>query len=99
MAHRLLGLADKFADGKIAFLLEGGYDLAGLRGSVAAVLAAMQSGAAPAVDAAQVACQSDRPADSPHSTSFMSVIDNLKVLLIHRQVSIYRDVSNPLKIG
>ena len=54
MAHRLLGLADKFADGKIAFLLEGGYDLAGLRGSVAAVLAAMQSAAAPAVDAAAV---------------------------------------------
>ena len=53
MAQRLLGLADKFADGKIAFLLEGGYDLAGLRGSVAAVLAAMQSGATPAYDAAQ----------------------------------------------
>jgi acetoin utilization deacetylase AcuC-like enzyme len=48
MAQRLLGLADKFAAGKIAFLLEGGYDLAGLRGSVAAVLGAMQSGAAPA---------------------------------------------------
>ncbi|MGZ8466332.1 MAG: histone deacetylase family protein [Candidatus Binatia bacterium] len=57
MATRLLGLADKFADGKIAFLLEGGYDLAGLRGSVAAVLAAMQSGAVPAGDAA-------RPRDS-----------------------------------
>jgi acetoin utilization deacetylase AcuC-like enzyme len=53
MAQRLLGLADKFADGKIAFLLEGGYDLAGLRGSVAAVLAAMQSGATPAFVAAK----------------------------------------------
>ena len=53
MATRLLGLADRFADGKIAFLLEGGYDLAGLRGSVAAVLAAMQSGAARAGDAAR----------------------------------------------
>ena len=48
MAQRLLGLADKFADGQIAFLLEGGYDLTGLRGSVAAVLDAMQSGAAAA---------------------------------------------------
>ncbi len=38
MAQRLLGLADRFADGRITFLLEGGYDLAGLRDSVAAVL-------------------------------------------------------------
>ena len=38
MAQRLLELADGMADGKIAFLLEGGYDLAGLRDSVAAVL-------------------------------------------------------------
>ena len=43
MARSLLGLADWFADGRIAFLLEGGYDLAGLRDSVAAVLAAMQT--------------------------------------------------------
>jgi acetoin utilization deacetylase AcuC-like enzyme len=43
MARSLLGLADRFADGRIAFLLEGGYDLAGLRDSVAAVLAAMQT--------------------------------------------------------
>jgi acetoin utilization deacetylase AcuC-like enzyme len=61
MAHRLLGLADKFADGKIAFLLEGGYDLAGLRGSVAAVLAAMQSGAAPAFDGAQLGASQIAP--------------------------------------
>ena len=43
MARLLLVLANRFADGRIAFLLEGGYDLAGLRDSVAAVLAAMQA--------------------------------------------------------
>ena len=43
MARLLLTLANRFADGRIAFLLEGGYDLAGLRDSVAAVLAAMQA--------------------------------------------------------
>jgi len=43
MARLLLALANRFADGRIAFLLEGGYDLAGLRDSVAAVLAAMQT--------------------------------------------------------
>lgn len=43
MARLLLVLANRFADGRIAFLLEGGYDLAGLRDSVAAVLAAMQT--------------------------------------------------------
>jgi acetoin utilization deacetylase AcuC-like enzyme len=42
MARRLLLQADKFAQGRIAFLLEGGYDLAGLRNSVAAVLAELQ---------------------------------------------------------
>ena len=41
MAHKLLGLAERFANGRIAFLLEGGYDLAGLRDSVAAVLEAL----------------------------------------------------------
>ena len=51
MARRLLALAEKFTDAKIAFLLEGGYDLAGLRGSVAAVLDTMQSGGAAAPDA------------------------------------------------
>jgi acetoin utilization deacetylase AcuC-like enzyme len=40
MARILLSLAARFADARIAFLLEGGYDLAGLRNSVAAVLAA-----------------------------------------------------------
>ena len=54
MARRLLGLADKFADARIAFLLEGGYDLAALRGSVAAVFATMQSGVAPDDRGAQV---------------------------------------------
>jgi acetoin utilization deacetylase AcuC-like enzyme len=42
MAQILLRLAERHANGKIAFLLEGGYDLAGLRNSVAAVLNAMQ---------------------------------------------------------
>ncbi len=42
MAEILLRLAERHADGKIAFLLEGGYDLAALHNSVAAVLNAMQ---------------------------------------------------------
>jgi acetoin utilization deacetylase AcuC-like enzyme len=42
MAQKLLMLAERFTDARIAFLLEGGYDLAGLRDSVAAVLDAMQ---------------------------------------------------------
>ncbi len=40
MARILLSLAARFAGARIAFLLEGGYDLAGLRNSVGAVLAA-----------------------------------------------------------
>jgi acetoin utilization deacetylase AcuC-like enzyme len=47
MACRLLRLADEHAGGKIAFLLEGGYDLAALRNSVAGVLEAMQQGSWP----------------------------------------------------
>jgi acetoin utilization deacetylase AcuC-like enzyme len=43
MARTLLTQARKFAGGRIAFLLEGGYDLAGLRNSVAAVLAELQA--------------------------------------------------------
>ena len=43
MARTLLAQARKFAEGRIAFLLEGGYDLAGLRNSVAAVLAELQT--------------------------------------------------------
>ena len=42
MAQILLRLAERHAGGKIAFLLEGGYDLAALNNSVAAVLSAMQ---------------------------------------------------------
>ena len=42
IAHRLVALAEKFAGARIAFLLEGGYDLAALKNSVAAVLGAMQ---------------------------------------------------------
>ena len=41
MACLLLELADQYTGGKIAFLLEGGYDLAALNHSVAAVLEAM----------------------------------------------------------
>ncbi|HLN87106.1 MAG TPA: histone deacetylase [Candidatus Limnocylindrales bacterium] len=48
MARQLLVLAEKFAGAKIAFLLEGGYDLAGLKNSVAAVLATMQRSGEPA---------------------------------------------------
>jgi acetoin utilization deacetylase AcuC-like enzyme len=47
MAELLLQLADQYAAGKIAFLLEGGYDLAALRNSVAAVLQVMQQQACP----------------------------------------------------
>ncbi|MCY4487688.1 MAG: histone deacetylase [Deltaproteobacteria bacterium] len=43
MANALLELARKHTGGKIAFLLEGGYDLAALRNSVATVLECMQS--------------------------------------------------------
>jgi acetoin utilization deacetylase AcuC-like enzyme len=42
MAGLLLELADQYTGGKIAFLLEGGYDLAALNHSVAAVLEVMQ---------------------------------------------------------
>jgi acetoin utilization deacetylase AcuC-like enzyme len=42
MAGLLLELADQYTGGKIAFLLEGGYDLAALNRSVAAVLEVMQ---------------------------------------------------------
>ena len=45
MARLLLQLADEYTGGKIACLLEGGYDLAALRNSVAAVLKAMEQGA------------------------------------------------------
>ncbi len=43
MANALLELARKHTGGKIAFLLEGGYDLVALRNSVATVLECMQS--------------------------------------------------------
>ncbi len=42
MASLLVDLAEKHAGGKIAFLLEGGYDLKALKGSVAAVLQEME---------------------------------------------------------
>jgi acetoin utilization deacetylase AcuC-like enzyme len=44
MARRLVGLAEQFSNSRIAFLLEGGYDLAALRNSVVAVLNAMRGG-------------------------------------------------------
>jgi acetoin utilization deacetylase AcuC-like enzyme len=43
MANSLLALAQRFSEGRIAFLLEGGYHLQALRTSVAAVLSAMQT--------------------------------------------------------
>ncbi|MGH7797257.1 MAG: histone deacetylase family protein [Candidatus Binatia bacterium] len=43
MTRTLLAQARKFAGGRIALLLEGGYDLAALRNSVAAVLAELQA--------------------------------------------------------
>jgi acetoin utilization deacetylase AcuC-like enzyme len=50
MARALLLLADKFCAGRIGFLLEGGYDLTGLRDSVAAVLTEMQKPALTAIE-------------------------------------------------
>jgi acetoin utilization deacetylase AcuC-like enzyme len=50
MAQALLALASKFCGDRIAFLLEGGYDLAGLRDSVAAVLSEMQTPAREAIE-------------------------------------------------
>ncbi len=46
MARALLRLADECADSRIAFLLEGGYDLTALSASVAAVLQEMRGTAA-----------------------------------------------------
>ena len=46
MAGALLAVAERFAEARIAFLLEGGYDLTGLRNSVATVLSAIQQGKA-----------------------------------------------------
>jgi acetoin utilization deacetylase AcuC-like enzyme len=43
MAARLIELADRFSSSRIAFLLEGGYDLAALQNSAAAVLTALQA--------------------------------------------------------
>lgn len=45
----LLGLADTVCQGKIVFILEGGYDLGGLRKSIKAVLETMRSGIPDAV--------------------------------------------------
>ena len=42
MAAMLMSVAEKHAGGKIAFLLEGGYDLAALKKSVVAVLEKMK---------------------------------------------------------
>jgi acetoin utilization deacetylase AcuC-like enzyme len=54
MARVLLQLADRYAGGKIAFLLEGGYDLAALTRSVTSVLEALQRGSG-AVESAKPA--------------------------------------------
>ena len=50
MADALLELARRHTGGKIAFLLEGGYDLSALRNSVATVLECMQSEEAAQLD-------------------------------------------------
>jgi len=50
MADALLELARKHAGGRIAFLLEGGYDLSALRNSVATVLDRMQAEEAARLD-------------------------------------------------
>jgi acetoin utilization deacetylase AcuC-like enzyme len=42
MARAMLQLAAIYCDGRIAFLLEGGYDLIALRSSVASVLEILQ---------------------------------------------------------
>ena len=42
MARAMLRLADVYCGGKIAFLLEGGYDLVALKSSVAGVLETLQ---------------------------------------------------------
>ena len=44
MASSLLHVAEKYASGKIAFLLEGGYNLIALKSSVASVLHVMAGG-------------------------------------------------------
>ncbi len=46
MAGALLAVAQRFSEARIAFLLEGGYDLAALRNSVATVLSAIEQGKA-----------------------------------------------------
>ena len=51
MARLLLRLADQYAGGKIAFLLEGGYDLPALQNSVAAVLETLQQKSLPVENA------------------------------------------------
>jgi acetoin utilization deacetylase AcuC-like enzyme len=55
MARALLRLADECAGGKIAFLLEGGYDLTALSASVAAVLKEIRNAAGEDVIAAATA--------------------------------------------
>lgn len=45
MARLLLEMAERYAGGRIAFLLEGGYDLVALRNSVKAVLETLQTDA------------------------------------------------------
>jgi acetoin utilization deacetylase AcuC-like enzyme len=65
MAALLLQTAERYANGKIAFLLEGGYNLAGLRNSVAAVLETIREDAhkpdfTPASDGERIQALIDR---------------------------------------
>ncbi len=69
MARTLLDLADKFCQGRIAFLLEGGYDLDALRNSAAVVLAELQQQhnkrSGEPLRLAESGVESDHPTSSP----------------------------------
>jgi len=64
LADRVCAVADDIAGGRVVCVLEGGYDLAGLAGSVAALFEALltESGAAIAAPAAAVAHEAGRHA-------------------------------------
>lgn len=61
MARILMKLAERFSGSRIAFLLEGGYDLAALRNSVGAVLDAMRDQSQGADELPQSAGETLRP--------------------------------------
>jgi acetoin utilization deacetylase AcuC-like enzyme len=55
MAHRLRGVADRHAGGRLVAVLEGGYDLEGLAGGMTALLSVLSGPAGPAGPARQIA--------------------------------------------